>query len=250
MIDSEKCSLEEARSFLASSRWLQEFPQDLRAEFLNRTRLLPPFERDERVFNIGDSADGIYGIVSGTFGFEIAPQEEGPYLTHQLRPGDWFGELAHVMRSPRHTTLYANGPGLCLRISAKELSQLLASDPRLWRYLATSLAHATLVAMTALNDLMLRAPAKRLAATLLRVAGLRNREPLIEADLDIDLTLAELALMTNISRSCVADNLRHFRERGFLVHRYGHIRLCDVNGLRQWLKDDADPFPTTPRTPR
>lgn len=68
-------SANEARAFLASSPWLRDFPDDLRETFLANARLLPPFDRGQRVYNIGDVSDGIYGIVSGCFGFEVAPPD-------------------------------------------------------------------------------------------------------------------------------------------------------------------------------
>ena len=63
-------SSEHAKDLLAGTAWLRSFPQDLREEFITRCKLLPPFERGQRVFNIGDRPDGIYGVVSGCFVFE------------------------------------------------------------------------------------------------------------------------------------------------------------------------------------
>src|SRR6056297_2688694 len=94
---SIETTIEDARLFLQSSPWMRDFQPELRDAFLARCRLLPPFQRGERVYNVGDRPDGIYGVVSGSLGFEIGPDDEGPQLVHQIWPGDWFGELAHVL---------------------------------------------------------------------------------------------------------------------------------------------------------
>ncbi|MEE4331152.1 MAG: hypothetical protein V2J10_09800 [Wenzhouxiangella sp.] len=52
--------------------------------------------------------------------------------------------------------------------------------------------------------MLLKSPKRRLSATLLRPAGVRNDEPVEGANLDIDLSHGAFAIMTNISRSTVA----------------------------------------------
>ena len=236
MSGSTLSELSDARAWLADSPWLRRFPADLRERFLERTRLLPALDRGDRVYNMGDPPDGIYGVVSGCFAFEIAPQEEGPQLVHQYRAGSWFGELAHVLKQPRLATIYATQPSRCLRISAPELNGLLRSDPRLWQQVALSLADASRLAMTVINDMMVRSPKRRLAACLLRVAGLRNDEPIDDSGVELDLTHAALAAMTNCSRTTVAHYLKELEGDGFIEYHYGRIRLTRIQSLRHWLQ--------------
>lgn len=240
MDSATRLSLEQARLSMASSPWLQRFPDDLRERLLANTRLLPPFDRGQRVYNIGDAPDGIYGVVGGCFGFEIAPQEEGPQLIHQYRPGSWFGELGHVLERPRLAAMYATRPSQCLLLPGRELASLLRSDLRLWRFLALSLASASELALTVISDLMLRSPKRRLAASLLRVAGLRNDDSLQGISPQLDMTHAALAVLTNISRSTVAQYLQELEEEGYLKYRYGKIFLVDPLSLREWLRASVE----------
>lgn len=233
-------SLEQARHLMAASPWLQRFPEDLRENVLASTRLLPPFNRGQHVYNVGDTPNGMYGVVSGCFGFEIAPQEQGPQLVHQFRPGMWFGELAHVLERPRLAMMYATRPSQCLCFPERALNTLLHRDPRLWQYVALALANATALAFTTINDLMVRSPKRRLAAALLRVAGLRNDEPLEGAFLELDLTHASLALLSNISRSTVAQYLQELEHQGYLEYRYGKVFLVEPLRMREWLRDSSD----------
>lgn len=229
-------SADEAKAFLATSPWLQGFPDDLRESLLASSRLLPQFGRGERVYNIGDAPNGIYGVVSGCFGFEVAPQEEGPQLIHQLRPGIWFGELAHVLERPRLAAMYATRASQCMWVPAQALNRLLKNDPRLWKYFALALANATVFSFTAINDLMGRSPKRRLAAALLRVAGYRHDLPIEEEVVELDLTHSDLALLSNCSRSTVAQYLKELESDGYMNFLYGRIILSEPAALREWLK--------------
>ncbi|MEE4296927.1 MAG: Crp/Fnr family transcriptional regulator [Wenzhouxiangella sp.] len=237
----------QARAFLATSPWIRGFPEDLREVFLARCRLLPPFDRGQRIYNVGDQPDGIYGVVSGAIGFEIGGDEEGPQMVQQVWPGDWFGELAHVLDCPRLAALEASRPSQCMRISATDLTQLLEQYPLLWKQLARQLAQVSLVAMTGVHDLMERSPRRRLVATLLRVAGIRNGEDIERIDLAIDLTHGGLASLSNLSRSLVGETLLEMEQAGFVQCSYGKIMLLDPAGLRDWLKSSAGKPPRAQR---
>ncbi|NKI34171.1 Crp/Fnr family transcriptional regulator [Wenzhouxiangella sp. XN79A] len=236
MTDPIEVSANEARAFLATSYWLREFPDDLRESLLASARLLPLFDRGKRVYNIGDCPNGIYGVVSGCFGFEVAPQEEGPQLIHQLRPGIWFGELAHVLERPRLAAVYATRPSQCMWVPAQALDNLLHSDPRLWKFFALALANATVFAFTAINDLIGASPKRRVAAALLRVAGCRDGPVLDQDVVELDLTHGNLALLSNCSRSTVAQYLKELETEGFVSFRYGRIIVTEPTALRQWLQ--------------
>lgn len=240
MKSDKQLSLHQARVFLADSPWLRGFPEDLRESFLGSTRLLSPFERGQRVYNIGDAPNGIYGVVSGCFGFEVAPQKEGPQLIHQLRPGIWFGELAHVLEGPRLATMYATRPSQCVWVPERALNTLLQNDPRLWRHIALALANATVFAFTAINDLIGRSPKRRLAAALLRVAGLRNDDASDHGSCELDLTHSDLGLLSNCSRSTVAHYLQELETEGYVRFRYGKILLIQPVRLREWLGTEPE----------
>jgi CRP-like cAMP-binding protein len=241
-MDAEKDvdSLGAAREYLRHRGWLAELPPHLREALLARSRLLPPFERGQAVFRIGDEPDGIYGTVSGTFAFQLAPNEQGPHTFHLYRPGAWFGELAHCVGKPRATTLIATRRSRCLRVPAQELEGLLNQEPELWRWLAVSLACNVKTAFCAVDDMTIRLPRRRIAAVLLRLAGSRGSGfPNVEPCREIDVTHNDIAFLANLSRSAVGENLRRLEEDGFLECSYGRIRLIDPAGLQSWVAATA-----------
>ena len=106
--------------------------------------------------------------------------------------------------------------------------------------MALSLASDSELALTAINDLMLRSPKSRLVASLLRLAGFRIDDAAHGESLQLDLTHATLAALTNISRSKVAQCLQELEEDGCLEYRYGKIILVDTVSLREWLRVSSE----------
>jgi CRP-like cAMP-binding protein len=231
-------SIDAAREILRRRGWLKDMPPVLREKLLARCRLLPPFERGQYLLRFGDKPDGIYGIVSGGFSFQIAPHEQGPQTVHLYRSGAWVGELAYILDTTRATWIMATRRGCAVCLPRSDLQALTAAEPELWRWIALCLAHNTRIAISAIDDMTIRSPRRRLAAILLRLAGLRpDPEQEHASSLELDLTQADLASLSNMSRTVVGENLGQLEDHGFLECGYGVIRLIDPAGLSAWLRD-------------
>ena len=233
-------SIDAARETLRDRGWLRHVPASLREKLLARSRLLPPLERGQYLLRFGDKADGIYGIVSGGFSFQIAPHEQGPQTVHLYRSGAWVGELAYCLDATRATSMMATRRSRAVWLPKADLQALTTEEPELWRWIALCLAHNTRIAISAIDDMTIRSPRRRLAAILLRLAGLRpDPEHEHASSLELDLTQADLASLSNMSRTAVGENLRHLEEERLVECRYGVITLLDPAGLRSWLSDTA-----------
>ena len=233
-------SIDAAREILRRRGWLRHLPTGLREKLLARSRLLPPLERGQYLLRFGDKADGIYGIVSGGFSFQIAPHEQGPQMVHLYRSGAWVGELAYCLGATRATSMMATRRSRTVWLPKADLQALTAAEPELWRWIALCLAQNTRIALSAIDDMTIRSPRRRLGATLMRLAGLRpDPEGEQEPAPELDLTQADLALLANMSRTVVGENLGRLEEQGFLECGYGVISLIDPAGLCAWLRDTA-----------
>lgn len=233
-------SIDAARDILRRRGWLRHVPAGLREKLLARSRLLPPLERGEYLLRFGDKADGIYGIVSGGFSFQIAPHEQGPQMVHLYRSGAWVGELAYCLGATRATSMMATRRSRAVWLPQADLQALTEAEPGLWRWIALCLALNTRLALSAIDDMTIRSPRRRLAATLMRLAGLRpDPEAEQEPRPELDLTQADLALLSNMSRTVVGENLRRLEEERFVECGYGVITLLDPGALRSWLSDTA-----------
>ncbi|MEE4108807.1 MAG: Crp/Fnr family transcriptional regulator [Halieaceae bacterium] len=227
-------TVDEARELLRRRGWLTHLPEDLREQVLARCRLLPPYERGQQLLRFGDPASGIYGIVSGSFSIRLSPSEHGQQVAHLYTAGAWVGELAYCLDRPRVTSLTATRQSRTVFLRRTDLVALTAREPTLWRWLALCLAQNTQIALCAIDDMTLRPPRHRLIATLLRLAGLRP-EPNGEGATELDLTQAELASVTNMSRTAVGEQLRRLEHEGLLLCRYGRITLADPAALHRLL---------------
>lgn len=87
---------------------------------------------------------------------------------------------------------------------------------------------------------VLRSPKRRLAAALLRVAGLRNDDSPDEVALELDLTHSNMALLSNCSRSTVAQYLHELEMDGYLECRYGKTVLTNPSALRRRLERESE----------
>lgn len=238
--DNGQYPLEEAAGFLRHRGWLAALPPQLRESVFARCRLLPPLARGQVLCRIGDEPDGIFALAAGSLAVQMAPNEQGPETAHLFRPGAWFGELAYILDVPRTMTMIATRPSRCLLLPKADLEALTTAEPLLWRWLAVCVAENTRIALCALDDMTIRSPRRRLAAALLRMAGLRTDDAVQDTPRpELDLTHDELAKLANMSRTAVGENLRRLEAQGFLQCRYGKIALLKPADLRVWLRETA-----------
>lgn len=97
----------------------------------------------ETIVQEGDVADAFYALLDGE-----AKVTRGRRTLARLGPGDFFGEIALVARSPRTASVTATGPARLLVVNARPFRALLGRSP-------------------AVQQKVLEALAERLAATTL-----------------------------------------------------------------------------------
>ena len=132
-------------------------------------------------------------------------------FAHLMWPGTWFGEGPLISDSPRISSVIAARPSELLGVSLTSMNEVFSKDPGAWRYIARLAFFNTLAALGGASDLMIRDPAKRFIATLLRVAGCRTMTPQ-EADfIEVFASQEDLAYMSNLARSSVSEILESSR---------------------------------------
>jgi CRP/FNR family cyclic AMP-dependent transcriptional regulator len=221
-----------ARHFLGEVGWLAERPVEFRKAVLSRCRL-SVLEKGASLYRIGDFPDGIYGVASGGIAAEIAPNESGPHFLHVFRAGSWFGEAALFDDGPRLVTMVATRPSQCLHLPRFELREIASMDPNTWRWLGVLSVAQLKLALGIIADLMIRPPGPRIAAILLRLAGVRLKSKLDGNSLELDVTQKELAHISNLSRATVGNQLDQMQADGLIRRNYGHLTLLDPSALRR-----------------
>lgn len=226
-----------AMEFMRHTGWLSRTPKEFSSKLLRNCTLLT-FAADEPVYKLDDPPGGLYGLVTGRVGVWIAPQEQGPYLGHLMRPGHWFGLASALNRQARVVGLRTVRPSQLLLLPMVRLDALVSEDPGAWRYFTGLAVMNMSIAMASVDDLLIRHPARRCAAVLLRLAGLRGSQDHTPPVSDVDVTQDELAHLSNLSRSAVGSTLRNFQESGLVDLNYHSIHIRNASGLKAFIAAD------------
>ena len=195
------------------------------------------------LYRIGDAPDGLFGVLSGGFAFEVAPHERGPTFVHLFHTGAWFGEAELFDGRPRIATIRATQRSSLLQLPLAALRDLAATSPNMWRLLGFLSANMLQLALCGVDDLMIRDSGQRIAAILLRLASVRLSEvEFVDPDQDISITQDALAAIANVSRATVAQHLSDFERAGLVTRSYGDVRILDSGRL--WGRVSSDePLP-------
>lgn len=226
-----KSKVDEARAFLMRRGWLRGTPPRFADALLSRCQLRSA-ESGVAVYRIGAPCDGLYGVVSGGFAFEIAPYERGPNLAHFFRPGFWFGEAEIFDAQPQIATIVATRDSTYFHLSLSELRGLVSEEPETWRWIGQLCAQHLELTLGVIDDQMLRDPGERITAILLRLADVRQADNPDDPNPEIDVTQSDLAQLANLSRAAVVSKLQVLEREGLIVRSYGRVTLLGTGAMR------------------
>lgn len=111
MANSE--DLAAARDVVRDVGWLSQVPRGFRDGVLDESRLRE-YDAGERVYDISNSWEGVFGMIAGGFRITSAPEANGPFALHFAGPSFWIGS------APMFT-----GAGTLLGISAAHATRAL-----------------------------------------------------------------------------------------------------------------------------
>jgi CRP/FNR family transcriptional regulator, cyclic AMP receptor protein len=235
-LDFSMSSVENARRAAMERGWLAGAPHTFRAAVLERAAYRN-VKTGATIFSCGDPPGGLFFLASGALKFSVLLEEQGPTFAHLMWPGAWFGEGPLIMDSPRFSSVVAARPSELLGVSLASMNEVFSKDPGAWRYMAKLAFINTLAALGGAADLMIRDPAKRFIATLLRVAGCRTMTPREAESIEISASQEELAFMSNIARSSVNEILGKLQNDGYVQLSYRRIVIKAPEKLRRMLSD-------------
>ena len=230
--------LSEARDLATKHSWLTQSPPEFRTAVLDRVALRE-FKSRNMVHLAGDESGGMYGLVAGSVKVLVQASDHGPYYTHIFRPGSWFGEAQAIIGKPRQVTLYAIDDVSLLFLPIAAIQHVAELNRYFWKLFLIPLTENLNLTLVALADLMIRDPATRLIAILLRLGGCRDSTPPSFSYVDVDASQEELAAMANIGRTKASDVLQRLQSDGLIEIAYGHIRIRSPGKLRRILEASA-----------
>lgn len=211
--------------FLMTRGWLSLCDHSFAEATLGRSRV-QVLEAGEPLFHPGDPSAGLFGILTGAIAISFVVPEFGPTVAHLMLPGAWLGETA-LVRGVRTVGAHATRATRVAFLPTRDVDAIVAQDPSRWPSFARLAVLNGQLAMGTAYDLMLRDPRQRCAATLLRLAGFRHGVPRPPATVELDITQADLAQMTNLSRNSIGAILRMLRDQNCVEVDYGQLIITD-----------------------
>lgn len=209
--------------------WLARQPPEVQRAVLAKARPLA-LPAGQHVFHAGDAEGGVYGIVSGGVGVLVPGLGAALRLAGVIRAGVWFGHGPIMTGQARSLSFRAIEPSHVLHVPLPALRDIAASGPEPARAVGALSDFTIAIAIAAISDLLIPDSGRRLAAVLLRAAGVDMGRP-AAAPAPLALRQAEIAEMANLSERMTGRLLKRFAAAGWILPGYGGLVVTDPPGL-------------------
>lgn len=214
------------------SGWFGELPTDLQDLLLSHGRQVE-MRAGDPIFEIGERGRDIYSVLEGSVSVFAASNAGGLHFAHILGPGGWFGDHGLVLSAPRIVETRAAEDGQVLRVSADRLQLEDRNRADLWKWNARLNTLQTKLAISIVDDMMIRDPKRRMASLLLRLSGQRGCHPKTKPRMQIHASQQEISQALNLSLSGTGRLLRQMEKDGLISLQYGRLTIEDNDGLKR-----------------
>ncbi len=181
--------------------------------------------KDETLFQKGDSAEALYAVVEGSLRIEVGAPDGRLSIFNTLHAGDVFGEIALIDGGLRTADAVAETDLTLACLPRSEFLEFLRTEP-----------DASIDVMIALCALLRRLSSSSEDTAFLDIAGrlARRLSQLSNAEGD-DLCISQEQLATHIGASRVSVNqkLQQWKQSGFVELSRGRVHILDHNALEE-----------------
>lgn len=219
-------SLEETRAALTGSAWFAHQPPGLRDALIERGRIAR-LAKGQWLHGEGDAPGGLWAVLSGSMRIEIAFGPDRTMLLMIVGPGNVLGQSAVFGAGPYLSTARAHEETILLLLSEAALKAVAAAHPVLWQSMNDLLYRQVERLGRMLAEVLFLPPRARIAARLLALA---DQGPSPKGV--VNISQADLAEMTGLTRKTASQHLLAFQEQGFIRLSYRGIQLVDNKQLR------------------
>lgn len=212
--------------------WLADAAPEFTREFLALARP-KSYRAGSAIYKAGDAGPDVFGIRSGVVMLHCRFAHPDAVMLHMLHAGDWVGTVPVLIEQARRVTAVARTDVELLRIPGEELRALIRRRPEWAPELARDAVCYLDLATQGAADLLIRDPAARSAAVLLRLGGRRwPGSPDAALPVEIPASQAELAMLCNVSRNTFSRVVNAFAARRLIDIHYRSLTILDPTTLR------------------
>ena len=182
------------------------------------------------MFHAGDETGGICGLVSGGIGIYL-PSESGDLrLAHIGRSGVWFGYGPLIRGRRRSLTFSPTEATWLLQVPLPALQEIAGASLVQQRAILSIGEYGMDTAIAVIDNLLIQNNARRIAATLLRVAPVP--EPWDSSrEVEINITQSQLGEMATVGRQVVNRELQRLEAKRWLSVSYSRIKILNRDAL-------------------
>lgn len=206
--------------------WFARCPAKLREALVAHAQV-SAVEAGRWIYDTGDEAHGLYGVLSGSVTSHVVLDNGGAVPISISGPGTVFGYAAQVLGGRRVTTAIARERAEVIFVPQHALAAIVRDMPELWLHFAELATEQLVWAMRAYAERLRLTPQAQIASRLHGYSfpwgGGRPTTLPIRQD--------ELAELTGFSRKTVNLVLRDFAKRGLVRTGYRSISVLDPGGL-------------------
>jgi CRP/FNR family transcriptional regulator, cyclic AMP receptor protein len=221
-----------AQGLMANVGWLSRQPEDFRAEVLRRS-LFKNYDVGKVIFDIGDQAGGVFGLVAGALEMVLP----NGHIGTMAAPGLWFGEGSALRKDKRVLAVVAKSEASLFYLPLHEFDQLIANASYCRSFMLLTYEHVEdairIVASLTTNDVLKRLSSRLLSLSIADARGGR----------ELALTQSDLASMCRLSRQSVSASCRVLVDEGVIAWRYGKVVVLNTEKLRNLASIDEHPEP-------
>jgi CRP/FNR family transcriptional regulator, cyclic AMP receptor protein len=200
---------ERARMLLDKCVWFKALNEqerrDLAVHAQSRT-----FASNEPIFHVGDPESSMMGVMVGTVRISLPGCKDKHLILADLRPGEFFGEIALLDGKPRSASVTALTKCELLVLERRDFLTFLERSPTACLNLMQLLCDRIRGADERISELVFFDLSVRLARTLLRYPAQGHGPP------KLCLSQQELAEMVGATRENVNRCMREWQRRGIL----------------------------------
>jgi CRP-like cAMP-binding protein len=179
------------------------------------------------VFSQDEAGEGLYIVRRGRIDILLTTEDGRELIINEMRPGDYFGELALLSAAPRSATAVARVPSELIALPRDEFMSQLESQPRLMHQLLGTLSNRLRASSERESALAFVESPARLAHLLLQGERDQNEGGLVA------LSQEEIAARLGVTRQTVARTLGAWRRAGWILTGRGKIVILDRSELKR-----------------
>ena len=198
------------------------FKSEMFLKRIGSRRTSREYPNKQPIFSQGDVADAMFYVEAGNVKLTVLSKRGKKAVIAIFRQGDFFGEGCLGAPSLRMSTATAVHLSTIVRVEKAIIVRIIHDDPVFARLLIAHLLSRVVRIEEDFLDQLFNSSEKRLARTLLLLAGIGPQSKPHPADLKVSQgTLAE---MVGTTRSRVSFFMNRFRKMG-LIEYNGSLRV-------------------------